>query len=221
MAVSVILERGSKRVFASALDWPGWSRSGKDEATALDTLAAYADRYRPVARRAGARFPAPAGARDFAVVERLQGSATTDFGAPGAIAAVEWDAPTPAQARRLADLLEAAWAALDAVAAAAPAELRKGPRGGGRDRDAIVEHVLDAEIAYARKVGLRLPGPAVADRRAVAGFRRAVAAGVRDPASIPPPGPRAKPWPVRYLVRRAAWHVLDHAWEIQDRQERA
>jgi hypothetical protein len=24
-------------------------------------------------------------------------------------------------------------------------------------------------------------------------------------------------WPARYYVRRAAWHVLDHAWEIEDR----
>src|SRR5579871_6911528 len=137
MAVAVILERGTKRVFASALDWPGWCRSGKDEAGALDALADYADRYRPVARRAGARFPAAAGTRAFTIIEQLRGSATTDFGAPGAIAAVEWDAPTPAQARRLAALLEAAWATLDEIAAAAPATLRKGPRGGGRDRDAI------------------------------------------------------------------------------------
>jgi hypothetical protein len=24
-------------------------------------------------------------------------------------------------------------------------------------------------------------------------------------------------WPARYVIRRTAWHVLDHAWEIEDR----
>ena len=24
-------------------------------------------------------------------------------------------------------------------------------------------------------------------------------------------------WPVRYAIRRMAWHVLDHAWEMQDK----
>jgi hypothetical protein len=210
MAIAVVVETGKKRVFASALDWPGWSRCGPDEARSLSALADYADRYRVAARRAGLRLPAAGTAGSFDVVERLAGSATTDFGAPGAIASAEWDTPTRAEADRLARLLEAAWAVLDDVVATSPAELRKGPRGGGRDRDAIAEHVLAAESAYLRKVGLRLASP---------GDRAAVLAAIRRPDSIPPPGPRTKPWPVRYVVRRAAWHALDHAWEIEDRQE--
>lgn len=219
MAIAVVVEAGNKRFFASALDWPGWSRAGSNEAGALEALAAYADRYRVVARCAGARFPGAGAARSFTVVERLPGSATTDFGAPGAIAASEWAEPTPDQARRLAALLEAAWAVLNDVVGAAPPALRKGPRGGGRDRDAIVGHVLAAESAYLRKVGLRLAAPPQANPAAVAAYRAAVAAAVRDPHTIPPPGPRTKPWPLRYLVRRTAWHALDHAWEIEDRRE--
>jgi hypothetical protein len=26
-----------------------------------------------------------------------------------------------------------------------------------------------------------------------------------------------KRWPPRYVARRMAWHLLDHAWEIEDR----
>src|SRR5258708_5544580 len=96
MAIAVVIETGNKRVFASALDWPGWSRSGRDEAAAMDSLAAYAGRYGAVAERAGARFP---GSRVLTVVERLPGSASTDFGVPGAIAAAEWKPPSAAKAR--------------------------------------------------------------------------------------------------------------------------
>src|SRR5215210_224157 len=81
----VYLEIGKKRVFACALDWPGWCRSGKTEEHALETLAAYAERYAVVARAAGVHFPASV-QNDFDVVERLPGSAGyTDFGAPGAV----------------------------------------------------------------------------------------------------------------------------------------
>jgi len=57
---------------------------------------------------------------------------------------------TPAAARRLVGLVTATWATFDEVAAASPAELRKGPRGGGRDRDKLVDHVIGAETAFAR-----------------------------------------------------------------------
>jgi hypothetical protein len=212
--VAVIIEVGKKRVFASALDWPGWSRSGRDEAGALEALAAYAERYRTVARAAHMRFPArPA----FEVVERVPGNATTDFGAPGAVAEVERVPPTPAEARRLAALLEGAWRVFDEIAAVAPAALRKGPRGGGRDRDAVVQHVLSPESAsYARAIGLRLPEPAVGDRRAIEACRAAIAEVIRTGGRRDAPETR---WPIRYAARRIAWHVLDHTWEIEDRSE--
>jgi hypothetical protein len=193
--VRVAVESGRRRVFASALDWPGWSRSGKTEAEALAALAEYGERYLPVARAAGLEPPS---GDELEVVERLPGDATTDFGAPSAIAAADLVALEPAEADRLARLLEASWELFDRVVRGAPQALRRGPRGGGRDRDQVVEHVEGAETMYARRLGL-----------SGRGGRAELADGIRSGA--------AGRWPPRYAARRVAWHVLDHAWEIEDR----
>jgi hypothetical protein len=205
----VYLEIGSKRVFASAADWPGWCRAGKNDQAALEALAAYAPRYALVPGIANIAFPAKA-SDSFDVVERLPGNATTDFGAPGAIARAESGRLTAKETDRMCALLEACWIALDRVVATAPESLRKGPRGGGRDRDKMFEHVLGAEAAYAHRLGLKLPQPDFRDARAIRAFRKAFLEGVRAP------GKEAK-WPAPYGVRRTAWHALDHMWEIQDR----
>jgi hypothetical protein len=208
-ASRVYLEIGAKRTFASAADWPGWCRAGKNDQAALEALAAYAARYAPVPGVAHVNFPAKA-SDSFEVVERLPGNATTDFGAPGAIAKAESKRLTTRETDRICALLEGSWAALDRVVAKAPESLRKGPRGGGRDRDKMFEHVLGAESAYAHGLGLKLPQPDYRDARAVRAFRRAFLEGVRAP------GPEAR-WPAPYAVRRTAWHALDHMWEIEDR----
>ena len=214
MITPVYLERGTKKVFACAPQWPGWCRSGRTDEAALEALAAYVPRYAVVAEQAGIMFPADAGG-GFRITERLPGSMTTDFGAPGGIAASD-SAPMDAEeAQRTAALVAAAWTLLDSVVDTAPAALRKGPRGGGRDRDAMVDHVLGAEAAYARKLGLRHRQPALADAVAIAALREAILAVVGAPSDGAPPV--AKGWPVRYAARRIAWHVLDHAWEMQDR----
>jgi hypothetical protein len=206
----VYLELGARRVFASAADWPGWCRSGKDEKAALEALAAAAPRYGLVAKAARIAFAPAAG---FVVVERLPGNATTDYGAPGAIAKDEHKRLTKKDAGRLSALVSASWTVFDRVVEKAPASLRKGPRGGGRDRDAIVEHVLSAEPMYAAKLGLRLKQPAVGDTAAVREHRNAIVAGIRGGTK----GVTEKGWPARYVARRTAWHALDHAWEIEDR----
>lgn len=214
----VVIEAGSRRVFACAVSWPGWCRSGKTEQAALEALANYAPRYAVVAKRAGVAFPARVG-ESFEVVERLKGGPTTDFGAPEAVAELDREPLTPAQAKRMAGLVAAAWHVFDEVAATAPAELRKGPRGGGRDRDKIIEHVLSAEVAYARKLGLKLKVPAIADVEAIEAVRKEIAAVLSAPSDG---GPRVeRGWPVRYAARRIAWHVLDHAWEMLDRSQPA
>ena len=121
----------------------------------------------------------------------------------------------PAAARRLAGLVSAAWAVFDQIAAASPAELRKGPRGGGRDRDRIVAHVDEADWYYAREIGVRLPAPKTqADTEAL---RAAVLEVLRRPSDGSPLADRK--WPLRYAARRIAWHALDHAWEMEDRSE--
>ena len=73
-------------------------------------------------------------------------------------------------------------------------------------RDKIAQHVVDAEQAYARKLGLDKPA-----RRL--DLRGDIVAAIRE-------RPSDTAWPVRYAARRIAWHVLDHAWEIEDRRER-
>ncbi|MEA2640361.1 MAG: hypothetical protein QOF51_1755 [Chloroflexota bacterium] len=211
----VYLEGGKHRVFACALEWPGWCRAGRDEASALAALAAYAPRYAPVAAEAGVAFPSEAEA-SFDVVERLAGTATTDFGAPDVVATADAAPLTEPKARQLGALVKASWVILDRVVAAAPAELRKGPRGGGRDRDKIAEHVLAAETAYGRKLGLRgLKQPALDDTAAIATLRGAIVATLIE-AAVQASTPAGQ-WPPRYAARRIAWHVLDHAWEIEDR----
>ena len=211
----VYLEVGSRRVFICSLDFPGWCRSGKGEEDALAALDAATSRYSIVAKQAGISFPYGTGKTRFQVVQRLKGSATTDFGAPGAIPPEDADPLTKREADRTACLVEAAWAVLDQVGAHAPASLRKGPRGGGRDRDAILAHVVDAESAYARKLGIRIPPPRWDDRKAVKAMRKQIVDLIRNSTGkleIPEKG-----WPPRYGARRLAWHSLDHAWEIEDR----
>jgi len=213
---AVYLEIGSKRVFACAPAWPGWCRSAKDEDAALEALAAYAPRFAPVARAAGLSF-GPRRGDHLEVIERVAGSATTDFGAPGAILGSDADPMGAAEARRCVALVGAAWDELDRVVAGAPARLRKGPRGGGRDRDAIARHVVEAEAAYARKLGFKDPAPDVGRGAALGVWRGRLAGALGDRTPSAPAGP----WPPRYAARRIAWHALDHAWEIEDRADPA
>ena len=219
-AIPVYLELGDKKAFACSIDFPGWCRSGKTGELALEALAAYAPRYAEVARLAKAAFPAPAGAGErFEVVERVEGGGATDFGIPHEVVEADAEPLTARQAARQVGLMRAAWAVLDQVAKASPAELRKGPRGGGRDRDKMLGHVLEAEAAYARKVGIKHPPPDVGDRKAIRALRDELAealGGASDGSPLVPKG-----WPPRYAIRRIAWHVLDHAWEMQDRADPA
>jgi len=213
--LDVWLERGRTRTFAIPSAWPGWARSARtkdgDEA-AIEALLSYAPRYAVVADRAGIAFD---GDTDTAVrvVGECVGTTTTDFGAPDVV--LPFDAPaSAATARRDLErqvaLLRAAWDLFDEVSDAAPAELAKGPRGGGRDTAKVVVHVVEAERAYSRKVGVRHPPFDPADRRLRQALHDAEAAAyLADDASAQ--------WPARYALRRTAWHVLDHVWEIQDR----
>ncbi len=213
--IVVVLEVTPKRSFASAVQWPGWTRSGRTPESALEALAAYADRYHAVATAAGLTIPTLTGVEGFAVAEEIEGDATTSFGAPSRAATVECRPVTARDADRVAKLLDAAWTVLDQVVSTSPAVLRKGPRGGGRDRDAIVEHVLGAEQAYAGKLGVRARQPSRDDPAAIRAIRGALLAVVRGDRTGQPA--RDGGWTPRYGARRLAWHALDHAWEMQDR----
>jgi hypothetical protein len=217
--ITVLVETSPKRVFTAALEWPGWVRSGRDEDAALAALAAYAPRFAPVAVAAGWPLPGDGVALEYRVEGRVEGNATTAFGAPDACGTADRRSVDEADARRLASLVTAAWTALDDVVARAPAELRKGPRGGGRDRDRVVSHVLGSEKSYARTIGLRLSEADPADPSTVAAQRAAILAVLGAPSDGSPLA--GGKWPLRYAARRIAWHVLDHAWEIGDRAEPA
>ena len=81
-SIDVYLEVGKKRIFAGAIDWPGWCRSGRDDESALQALVDYGPRYAHVLRTNEFGFHSPAKISAFSIVERLKGNATTDFGAP-------------------------------------------------------------------------------------------------------------------------------------------
>ena len=213
--VQVYLEIGKKKTFAGAIDWPGWCRVASDEQAALQALKDYGSRYADVLRLAGIELPFPLAGADFEVVERLDGDSGTDFGAPSAIPTTDSKPVDTAELRRLQRLLDACWKTLDkAAGAAAGKELRKGPRGGGRDVEGILQHVLEAEKGYLSRIGGQ------AGTADVEAFRTRVleALATSSRGEVAPQGPRGGTrWPPRYFARRAAWHILDHAWEIEDR----
>jgi len=216
----VYLEIGARKAFAYATWWPGWCRAGRGEQAALSALAAAAPRYAVVCGQAGIPFDATSAGAGFEILERVTGSATTDFGALDVAPALDGKPVTAAQLERLTALTQAAWQMFEQAAAAAPPVLRRGPRGGGRDRDASIEHVSQTEVLHARMLGIRERPLLRGDVSAVTRFRGRILAEIEASATAAQgadlPGSRR---PALFVARRTAWHALDHAWEIQDRQE--
>jgi hypothetical protein len=217
-SVAVYLEEGGKRTFAGALDWPGWCRHGPSETEALGALLEHGPRYASILAGTRLGFVAPKALGQLAVVERLPGTATTDFGAPGVAPSVDRERSCDAAAvRRFETILKAGWRAFDhTIDVARGKTLATGPRGGGRPLEAIVRHVLEADTGYLRAVGWNPPKEADSPdetRRAILSALKASAIG-----EIPPKGPRGGVrWTARYFVRRVAWHVIAHVWEIERR----
>jgi predicted RNase H-like HicB family nuclease len=215
--IAVALEVTPKKAFATAVDWPGWSRSGKTPELALEALSDAAPLYASVAEEAGETLPSGVDASDFDVVEEAEGGSGTVFGVPSRITDADRRPVTAKEADRLRRLVAAAWTTFDRVAASAPAELRKGPRGGGRDRDKMIGHVIESDDAYAREIGLRLKPTVVGDRAAIEAARAAVLEVIGTASDGSPIAGRR--WTPRYAASRIAWHALDHAWEMEDRTE--
>jgi hypothetical protein len=220
--IKVYIEAGKRRTFAGALDWPGWCRIGRDEDAALQALLAYGPRYARILRPAGIEFQMPTDVSALAVVERLEGNATTDFGAPDVAPSGDTRPINAAELQRFQTLLAAYWKAFDTAAKKASGrELRKGPRGGGRDLEGIIRHVVGADQSYLSRLGRKHQkgekqnlGEELSQTRQE--MLDAVVAAAHG--QVPARGPRGGViWPPRYFVRRVAWHVLDHLWEIEDR----
>jgi hypothetical protein len=215
--VRVMIEIGpkKKRFVASAFDWPGWDRGAKSEEDAIRVLESYRPRYAKVAELAGFG-DAFAAAGELAVTEHVDGMGMTDFyNLSMRSAAPEHEPMTKAECERKLALLRAAWTYFDDVAAGISGGLRTGPRGGGRDRDTIVRHANGAEIAeFAPKVGVKTDLDARRDPAALAAHRDAFIAAIRDHSAR---GEPARNWTLPFLIRHSAYHMLDHAWEMEDR----
>lgn len=218
--LAVVLERGEKKIFAVARDWPGWSRSGKSDEEAIAALLAYARRYAQVVNAAGIKGSLPDADADVEVVERHKGGGGTDFGVPGVPAKRDAEPLQGAELKRQRAILEAAWKAFDAAARKAEGKtLSVGPRGGGRSLAKMRGHVVEAEVAYLGQLSSRHAKPGAGEdeldlvRHEELATLEAVAAGkpVENPRNT------KRPWTPRYFIRRSAWHALDHAWELEDR----
>jgi hypothetical protein len=212
----VILEIGKKRrVVAGAMDWPGLDRWGTSEDDAIEKLLAYVPRYAGVAERAGKKA-AFARAHDVDVLERVPGSSSTDFwGIAHVPSDVEREVLSSADLERRLEILEACWAYFDDVGARISGELRPGPRSAGRTHDEIVRHVIANEPEqFSRKVEVRTPREVVLTATGLAKHRAQYLDAIR---AYNAEGKPARTWPITFLVRRTAHHVMDHAWEMEDR----
>src|SRR6266511_6356707 len=217
--LGVILEVGKKRrVVAGAMDWPGLDRWGTSEDDAVAKLLAYVPRYAGVAERA-AKGKAFARAREVQVVERVPGSSSTDFwGIAHVPSQIERDVLSAKDLERRLELLRACWAYFDDVAARASTELRPGSRSAGRTHDQIVRHVyINEPEQFSRKVEVRTPPQDVMTPDGLAQHRLAYLEAIR---AYNTNGKPARTWPIQFLVRRTAHHVMDQAWEMEDRDPR-
>jgi len=217
MAVRTVVERGpkGKKAVAFSLDWPGWSRGAKSADVALETLELYRERYRPVAGLAGmsADFEA---AGPLEVVEDREGTGSTDFwGISFSPSAGERGPLSEAELERGITVLRACWAYFDAVAARVSPDMRKGPRGGGRDR--IIRHTIRTESEdFAKQVGLRVPEEGALEPVALQRYREDYVAAMRA-YNAGEVTRRMRSWTLPFLIRHSAFHVLDHAWEMEDK----
>jgi hypothetical protein len=216
----VTLEIGprGKRVVAVAPDWPGLSRGAKTEEAAVERLRAYLPRYAPVAQLAGmetAFTSSTASDLDIDIVDRYTGTGSTDFwGISFAFSSIDQHAVSSDELERELALLRACWAFFDDVRARVSAELQRGPRGGGRDRDRIVRHTLVSELDMAKKANVRTPQDELLTDDGLRAHRDAYCDAVR---ALHVQGKPARSWPLRYLLRHTAFHTLDHSWEIEDK----
>jgi hypothetical protein len=218
MPVRIVVERGpkGKKAVAFAVDWPGWSRGARTPEQAVAMLESYRERYRPIAVAAGMTAEFDAQGR-FKTIEDKIGTPSTDFWAISfSPAASEREPMSADEFARKIKLLRACWAVFDKTAANVSAELRKGPRGGGRDRDRIVRHTIRNESeSFAKQVGLRIPEEGALTPEGLRSHRTTYVKAMR--AYNAGEGKRMRSWNLPFLIRHSAYHVMDHAWEMQDK----
>ena len=215
-ALRVMLEIGprGKKVVAVAPDWPGLARGATTGEAAIERLRSYLPRYAPVAMLAGmdTEFAAIA---TVDVVERYPGTGSTDFwGISFAFSGIDRQAMSSDGLERELTLMQACWTFFDEVRSRVSAEMQKGPRGGGRDRDHIVRHTVGTERDWAKKIGVLTPQGAMPTDEGLKAHRDAYCTAIR---AFHAQGKLARTWPLRFLMRHTAFHTLDHAWEMEDK----
>ncbi len=214
--IRVTLEIGpkGKKVVAVAADWPGLERGAKTEEAAIERLLSYVPRYAAVTKLAGMEA-AFATKPVVDVVEHYPGTGSTDFwGISFAFSGIDRQAMLGAALERELRLMRACWAFFDDVRARVSAEMLRGPRGGGRDRDQIVRHIVANEREWAKKLGVVTPDEAMLTDKGMKAQRDAYCNAIR---AFHSQSKMARNWPLRYLIRHTAYHTLDHAWEMEDK----
>jgi hypothetical protein len=206
-----------KKVVAVAPDWPGLARGATTEKAAIERLLSYVPRYATVAKLAGMKT-------EFAtnpvvkVAERYAGTPSTDFwGISFAFSKIDKQAMSAKELERELTLLQACWSFFDDVRSRVSAEMQPGPRGGGRDRDRIVRHVVANEVDWAKKLGVLTPQETMLTRKGLNAHRDAYCQGIRDYHSQGKLAGNVAKWPLHYLIRHTAFHTLDHTWEMEDK----
>jgi hypothetical protein len=203
-----------KKVVAVAPDWPGLERGATTEEAAIERLLSYVPRYAAVTKLAGMKA-AFATTPIVDVVERYPGTGSTDFwGISFAFSGIDQQAMSGEALERELTLMRACWAFFDGVRSRVSAEMQRGPRGGGRDRDQIVRHIFANEQDWAKKLGVVTLDEAMLTDKGMKAHRDAYCNAIRGLHSQ---GKMARTWPLRYLIRHTAYHTLDHAWEMEDK----
>jgi hypothetical protein len=217
--IRVTLEIGpkGKKVVAVAPDWPGLERGAKTGEDAKERLRSYIPRYLQVAKLAelDAEFRT---VKTVKVVEQYPGTGSTDFwGISFAFSSIDKQGMLGDVLERELTLMRACWAFFDEVRGRVSADMQKGPRGGGRDRDHIVRHTFAAEQDWARMIGVLTPDGAMLTGKGLKSHRDAYCQAIRDYHSQGKLAGKMAKWPLRYLIRHTAFHTLDHAWEMEDK----
>jgi len=219
MPVRTVLESGpkAKRFVAFALDWPGWSRGAKGADLALETLESYRERYRPIAEIAGMAGEFEA-AGPLEITEERVGTGSTDFwGISFSPSSTEHGPMTDAEFDRAITLLRSCWEFFDGVAARVSPEMRRGPRGGGRNRDQIIRHTIRNESEeFAKQVGIRIPEEAALSPAGLQQHRKDYVIAMRA-YNAGEVTRKMRSWTLPFLIRHSAFHTLDHAWEMEDK----
>jgi hypothetical protein len=212
--VTVEIGPKGKKVVAVAPDWPGLERGATTAEAAIERLLSYVPRYATVTKLAGMEVEfTTTTAVD--VVERYPGTGSTDFwGISFAFSSIDQQAMSGEELERELTLMQACWTFFDDVRSRVSAEMQRGSRGGGRDRDHIVRHTFAAEQDWEKKLGMLTPPEAMLTEEGLNAHRVAYCNAIR---ALHSQSKMARTWPLRYLIRHTAYHTLDHAWEMEDK----